>query len=101
MPFEELQGAIHSDSVNSGIDLASLAKKLAGIEMLLGRFHNAQDRAALAGHTQPARHKLGLQSAGLFGFRKRHTRHSIATSLTRAPIRPELQRLNEWITLQP
>src|SRR2546422_2438808 len=76
MPFEQLQGAIHGHSVNSRIDLARLAKKLAGVEMLLSSFHNAQDRAALAGQKQPARHKLGLQSAGVFGFPKRHTRNS-------------------------
>src|SRR5207244_6453165 len=91
MPFEQLQGAIHGHSVNSRIDLARLAKKLAGVEMLLSSFHNAQDRAALAGQTQPARHKLGLQSAGLFGFRKRHTRNSIATSLTRTHLYPDFR----------
>src|SRR5207237_1579635 len=75
--------------------LARPAKKLAGIEMLLGGFHNAEDRAALAGHTQSARYKLGLQPTGLFSFRKRHIRNSIATSLTRAHLRPELQTLEK------
>ena len=95
MPFEQLQGAIHGHPINSRIDLARPAKKLAGIEMLLGGFHNAEDRAALAGHTQSARYKLGLQPTGLFSFRKRHIRNSIATSLTRAHLCPELQTLEK------
>jgi hypothetical protein len=95
MPFEQLQSAIDGHPVNSWIDFAGLAKKLAGVEMLLGSFHNAEDRAALAGHAQPARHKLSLQSAGLFSFRKRHTRNSIATSLTRARLYTELQKLEK------
>src|SRR2546427_13130096 len=93
MPFEQLQGAIHGHPINSRIDLARPAKKLAGIEMLLGGFHNAEDRAALAGHTQSARCKLGLQPTRLFSFPKRHIQNSSATGLTRAHLRPELQTL--------
>jgi len=83
MPLKQLKGAIYRYAVNSRIDLASPAKKLAGVEMLLCRLDNAQNRTALVGHAQSARHKLRLQSAGLFSFREGHIRHSVATSLAR------------------
>ena len=41
MPFKQLKGAVYRYAVNSRIDLASPAKKLAGIEMLLCRLDNA------------------------------------------------------------
>jgi len=75
MSFEQLQGAIYGYAVDPRIDLASFAEKLAGIKMLISCFDNTQNRAALAGHALSARHKLRLQSAGLFGLWKGHIRY--------------------------
>jgi len=56
MAFEQGQRAVNRDSVNLRIQPAGAAQELAGVEVLLGRFHNAEDGAALASHAQAARH---------------------------------------------
>jgi hypothetical protein len=70
--FEEMEGAVDSDAIDLGINFAGFAEKLAGVEVLLGSFYDAEDGAALARHAQATGHQLGLEAARGFGFRERH-----------------------------
>jgi hypothetical protein len=72
LPFEKIQGAIDSDSINLRIEFLGAAQDSSGIKVLLGSFDNAQNHFALAGHSKAARHEFGLEASGLFGLRKRH-----------------------------
>ena len=72
LPFEKIQGAIDSDSINLRIEFLSAAQDSGGIKVLLGSLDNAQNHFALAGHAKAAGHELGLEAAGLLGLRKRH-----------------------------
>jgi hypothetical protein len=45
--LEQAQSAVHSHSVDAGVELARLLKDLRSIQVLLGGFYNSQDRAAL------------------------------------------------------
>ena len=66
--LEQVDGAIDGDFIDLGIQFAGFAQDLAGVEVLLGRFHDGEDGAALAGHAQAAGHEFGLQAPGLLGF---------------------------------
>jgi hypothetical protein len=67
--LEQMQGAIDGDAIDLRVDATGFAEDLAGVEMLFGGFDDAEDGAALAGHTQPARHQFCLKTARSFGFR--------------------------------
>ncbi len=72
LPLEQFQRAINRDSIHLGIDFLGAPQNLAGIEMLLRGFDNAENRAALLRHTQASRHQFGLQTARNLGLRQRH-----------------------------
>ena len=69
LPLEQPQGAVDRAAVDAGIDLLRLAQDLAGVQMLLGGFHHAQDGAPLLRHAEPALGEVGLESARHFGLR--------------------------------
>ena len=54
MALEQTQRAINSDSVNSGIQFACVAKNLRRIEMLLCRFYDREDGASLVSQSHAA-----------------------------------------------
>jgi len=70
--FQKAKGAIDGATVDAGVQFLCLAEDLAGIEMLAGRFHHAEDSAALLGHPDSAFGKLSLQAARHFGLRQWH-----------------------------
>src|SRR5262249_29969542 len=72
MSLEQIQRAIHGDTIYAGIESPRVAKNLDGVEMLLGGFHDAENSAPLMRHAQTARHQFGLQASGNFSLRKRH-----------------------------
>ena len=72
MAFQEPKRAVDGTTVDAGVQFLCLAQDLAGIEMLAGSLHHAQDCAALLGHPDSAFGKLGLQAARHFSLRKRH-----------------------------
>ena len=69
LPFEEIQRPIDGNAIDLRIELAGATENLAGIEVLLGGFDDAEDGAALARHAQASRHELSLQSTGNFSLR--------------------------------
>lgn len=56
MTFEQAEGAIDGDAVDTGIEFAGFAKKLAGIEVGFGGLDDLEDGATLTGHAEAARH---------------------------------------------
>jgi len=70
--LQQTQRAINSDPVDLRVDPAGAAENLAGIEMLLGGFDNAKNRATLARHAQATRHQLSLQPSRSFCLGKGH-----------------------------
>jgi hypothetical protein len=58
--FQQVQGAINSDAINLRIQLPRLPQYLAGIQVLLGGFYDAKNRAPLMSHSQSAGHEFGL-----------------------------------------
>src|ERR1700691_977994 len=72
MPLEQLESAIHRDSIYLGIEFARSAQNLAGVEMLFRGLDNAEDGTALMCHAQAARHQFGLQSSRSFSLGQRH-----------------------------
>lgn len=79
LALEQVNGAIDGDTIDLGVEFAGLAQNLAGIEMLLGGFHDGEDGTALAGHAEAARHEFRLQASGLFGLGERHSCNRVAT----------------------
>jgi hypothetical protein len=61
--FEEVDGAIDGDEVDFGIDLLGAIEDLIDIEVLLGRVHDLENHAALAGETNAALAKRLLKMA--------------------------------------
>jgi hypothetical protein len=60
LAFQQLQGAVDSAAVDAGIDLARLAQKLTGVEVLGGCFHDAENGATLLRHADSALGEVGL-----------------------------------------
>ena len=60
MALKQIEGAVDGNSIDVRIQSARLAKDLAGIQMLLGSFDNAEDGPALARHPQSTRHEFRL-----------------------------------------
>ena len=69
MTLEQAQGAVHRTTVDAGVEFLGLAENLAGVEMLAGSLHDAEDGAALLRHADAAFGKVRLQAAGDFGLR--------------------------------
>ena len=61
--FEKVNRAVNGDEVNFGIDFLGAGEDLVHVEMLLGGIHDLQDDAALAGETNMALAKGGLEVA--------------------------------------
>lgn len=66
--FEQADSAVHGHTVDLGIEFAGFAQDLAGVEVLLGRFHDREDGAALASHAQAAGHEFGLEASRLLSL---------------------------------
>jgi hypothetical protein len=64
--LEQLEGAVHRDASNVGIDLLRQFEDFAGIEMLRRAFHDLQDHAALAGQADAAGVEFALKAPGGF-----------------------------------
>jgi len=65
--FQEIDGAIDGDEVDSGVDFLGAGQDLVDVEMLFGVVHYLEDHAALAGHADAAFGEDLLESAGGFG----------------------------------
>jgi len=72
MSLEQAEGAVHGYAINLRVKPAGVTQYLAGIEVLLGGLDHTQDRAALPGHAQAARHQFSLQASGGFGLWEGH-----------------------------
>jgi hypothetical protein len=70
--LEQAQGAVDGAAIDAGIKALGFAQDLAGVQVLVGGFDNAQDGAALVGHADPALGKVRLETARDFGLRKGH-----------------------------
>jgi hypothetical protein len=67
LTLEEIDGAVHGDHVDFGIDLLGAFQDLVDVEVLFGGVHDLKDDAALAGQADAALAEGVLQVAG--GFR--------------------------------
>ena len=67
--LQQLQGSIHRDPVDAGIDLPRMAKNLRGIEMLFCGFNDAENRSPLMSEPKAARGQCRLQVTRRFGVR--------------------------------
>ena len=72
MTFEQAEGAVDGNAVNSGIQFAGMAQNLCGVEMLFSSFYHAQNSASLMRESNAARGERSLQSTRRFAFGKRH-----------------------------
>jgi hypothetical protein len=63
--LEEVDGAIHRDPMNAGIDLVGAVENSAGIEVLFGIIHYLNDGATLARQADTPIFKGSLKPAGL------------------------------------
>jgi hypothetical protein len=79
--FEETQGPIDRHTIDLGINLACVAQDLAGVEMLLGGFHYAQNSSTLPGHAHPTRHQFRLQASWRFSLGQRHRTPSFRVAI--------------------
>ncbi len=52
--LEKTKSAIHGNAIDSGVKLACVPENLRGIEVLLGGFHHAENRASLVSESHPA-----------------------------------------------
>src|ERR1700682_334086 len=81
VPFQKSKRAVDRDPVNLRVETAGTPQQLAGIEVLLGGFHHAEDGAALTRHAQSARHEFSLQTSRNLGFGQWHGSILIATRM--------------------
>lgn len=58
--LEEIQSPVHGDAIYVWVETPRVAQDLAGVEMLLGGFDDAEDLAALACETNSTRRQFGL-----------------------------------------
>ena len=79
--FQQAQGAIDGDAIDTGIDPGGAAEDLGGIEMLVSGFNDFQDDAALPGHAHAAAEQGGLQGLGYCGFGHRHRALHLSCSM--------------------
>lgn len=70
--LEQAQGAIDRAAVDARIEALRFSQNLAGVQMLVSGFDDAQDRTPLLGHANAALREVRLQTSGNFGLRKRH-----------------------------
>ena len=66
LPLEQPQRAIDRAAIDAGIDFLRLAQNLAGVEVLAGSLHHAEDGASLLRHANSALGEVRLQSARHF-----------------------------------
>lgn len=73
MSLQQAKRAVNGNAVNPRIQFAGVAQNLRGVKMLLSGFHNAEDRASLAGEANAARGERSLQSTRCFGLGQWHS----------------------------
>lgn len=85
--FEQAESAIHGAAIDTGVEALRLPQNLACVQMLVGGFDDAQNRAALLSHPNAALGEMRLQMSRYFGLRKRHS--SLIAFLRRNWSQPE------------
>jgi hypothetical protein len=70
--LQQFQGAVHGDTINTGINLAGVAEDLRSVEMLLRSLNHAENCFALVREAQSPRGQSRLQTTGSFSFGKGH-----------------------------
>jgi len=100
VPFQKAKRAIDRTTVDAGVQFLRLAQDLAGIEVLTGGFHHAEDSAALLGHPDSAFGKLGLQASRHFSLRQWHKDLS-RSQLVAISVRRILRALLDRNTIRP
>jgi hypothetical protein len=72
VPLQQSESAVDSHPIDLGINPAGAPQQLAGVKVLFGGLHYAENGAALASHAQPAGHEFSLQTSWNLGFRQWH-----------------------------